>query len=220
VAAIGRAGGEEAVAILEKLLTSEKPRVKAAATVALFHLGDDGVMPAIEEAIANKEGPWDMNEHVEWALLATDPDERTLPIVRRAVIEGNPSVRDKALSTLIEDRHPEGIFLLEKVQLERYGDVSLEFRSPGAGKVFGTCLNVMQRLQEEGDADGRRALLERLASSEDAYLRAVGLRLMTHEDAPWALEKAASMLEQEDDPWMRLEAVRTLAVIVAGGGAP
>jgi HEAT repeat protein len=218
-AAIGRAGGEEAETILARLLESEQPRVKAAAAVALFALGDDGVMPSIEEAIADTEGPWDMNEHTEWSLLAAAPDERTLPVVRRAIDKGNPSLRDKALSALLEARHPEGIFLLEKVQLERYGDVSLEFRSPGAGKVFGTSIGVMQRLRDEGDADGRRALLERLVASEDAYLRAVGLRLMTHEDAPWALEQALAMLEQEDDPWMRLEAVRTLAVIVAGGGA-
>jgi HEAT repeat protein len=219
-AAIGRAGGDDAVSILEKLLESEQPRVRDAAAVALFSLGDDGVMSTIEKAIADTEGPWDMNQHTEWILLGTDPDERTLPIVRKAVNEGNPSLRDKTLSALLEARHPEGIFLLEKVQLERYGDVSLEFRSPGSGKVFGTSIGVMQRLQEEGDADGRRALLERLVASEDAYLRAVGLRLMTHEDAPWALDKATSMLEQEDDPWMRLEAVRALAVIVAGGGAP
>ncbi len=218
-AAIGRAGGPEAAAILEKLMESEQPRVRAAAALALFHLGDDGVRPTVEEAFTEKQGPWDMNQHYEWRLVASDPDERTLPLVRRAVIEGNPSLREKTLSALIDAEHPEGIFLLEKVQLERYADVSLEFRSPGAGKVFGLSIKVMQRLQEAGDADGRRALLERLVASQDVYLRAIGLRHMTHGDAPWATDTALSMLRTEKDPWLRLEAVRTLAVILAGGNA-
>ena len=218
-AAIGRAGGEEAVEILGKLLTSERARVKAAAAVALFHLGDDAVRPRVEEVFGETQGPWDMNQHYEWRLLATDPDERSLPLVSRAVEEGNPSLREKVLTPLIDARHVEGIFLLEKVQLERYGDTSLEFRSPGGGKVFGLTINVFRRLEQEGDAEGRRALLERLVASEDIYLRAVGLRHMTHADAPWALDTALSMLEKETDPWLRLEAVRTLAVVLAGGGA-
>ncbi len=218
-AAIGRAGGEDAAAILGKLLESERPRVRAAAALALFHLGDDEVRATVEEAFGQKKGPWDMNQHYEWRLVAGDPDERTLPLVRRAVIEGNPSLREKTLSALIDAEHPEGIFLLEKVQLERYEDVSLEFRSPGSGKVYGLSIKVMERLQAAGDADGRRALLERLVSSQDTYLRAIGLRHMTHEDGPWARDKALSMLEKEDDPWLRLEAVRTLAVILAGENA-
>jgi len=218
-AAIGRVGGDEAAAILGKLLESDRPRVKAAAALALFCLGNDEVKDTVEEAFGQKEGPWDMNQHYEWRLVAHDPDERSLPLVERAVAEGNPSLREKTLSALIDASHPEGIILLEKAQLERYDNVSLEFRSPGGGKVFGLSINVMRRLHEEGDDDGRRALLERLVASKDIYLRAIGLRHMTHEDAPWAMEKAMSMLEQEHDPWLRLEAVRTLAVILAGGNA-
>lgn len=214
-AAIGRAGGEEAEAILADLMESDSTKVRGAAALALFHLGHDEVRATVEEVFEHTEGPWGLHDYYEWRLVALDPDDRTLPLVARAVVEGNPALRDKALGSIMDGRHPESIFLLEKVQLKRYEDMSLEFRHPATGKVYGLSLMVLRRLDEEGDAKGRRRLLERLLGSEDVYLRALGLRHLELGDGPWAVKSASDIMREQEDPWLRLEAVRTLAVIEA-----
>jgi len=216
-AAIGRAGGPEAEKVLAGLLESDEPRVRASAAVALFHLGHDEVKPVVEEAFLDTKGPWSHDDYMEWRLLALDPAEREMPLVTRAVTEGNPSLRDQTLGGIMESLHPEAVFLLERTQLERYGETSLEFRPPESGKVLPLCIDILDRMESNVDAEGRRALLARLASSGDAFLVAVGLRLLEPGDGGWAEQSAMTVLRDSKDPWLRLEAVRTLALLAAAG---
>jgi HEAT repeat protein len=217
IAAIGRAGGPEAESFLEGMIGARETRIRIASAVALFALGNDEAGTVAEEVFEQTEGPWGINDHVEWGLLAQRIDGRTLPLVERAVEEGNPSLREKVLGALMDARSPDAVFLLEHVQLERWGDTTLEYRHPGSGKVYGFTSAVLGEMGRRGDGAGRRDLLGRLLDSQDAFMRALGLRFLLPSDGEWAASRASGALGSETDPWLRLEAVRALAVLAAGG---
>ncbi len=210
VAAVGRAGTQRAVTLLSPLLESESEPVRASAAVTLYHLGRDETRPQVEEVFENKTGPWEIYAFFEWRLLASHPDERTLPLLDRAVVEGNPSLRDKVLEAMVDRQSPEAIFMMQSSRVGRTGATTLEAHGVAEGKVSFVASQVLDGMQRDGDAKGRTELLGRLLASGDDYLGAVALRHMRISDQPWAGQMAREVMTGAADPWFRLEAVRCL----------
>jgi HEAT repeat protein len=216
IGAIGRAGTEPARTYLDRLRDSPERSIRSATGIALYHLGSDDALDLVEEAFEDQTGPWAIYSFFEWRLLARDPDERTLPLVERAVLEGNPSMRDKVLESLIEQRLPQAVFLLEASRLPKMKDFSLEHRNAGEGKVSWVTDTVLSQMRQRQDAEGRRVLLEKLLESDDLYLSAVALRHFETADGKWAVEQCMKLMKDAQDPWLRLEATRSLAIVMAG----
>lgn len=215
IGALGNTGSSDASEVLDDLLESDTDRIRVSAAVALYHMGRDDVLPTVEEAFEDDTGPWAIYSYFEWRLLATSPDERTIPLLGRAVEEGNPSLRDKVLEGLADSGHPESIFLTERYVLSRIANPSLEFRNPAAGKVAHIAKTVLEKIGRGGDGKPRRKLLARMLGSTDTYLVAVALRQLEIRDGSWARKQARAVMEEAKDPWLVLEAVRCLALLAA-----
>ncbi len=212
--ALGRTGGADAERILLEMLRSGETRTRRAASVALLHLGHEEVLPTVLEVFDETQGPWDLLSHVEWRLLAGDPGTHG-DLVARAVREGNPNLRDKVLEVLVARLDPVAIPLVEEVQLGRLEGVPLEARVPGDDRVASLARLIVDDMSLRGDGQGRRGVIEDLLGSDDPYLVLVGLHLIEPGDRGWAMARAEEVLAGNGDPWLRLEAVRALAILTA-----
>ena len=212
--ALGRTGVADAEALLVEMLRSDEPRIRRASAVALLHLGHEDVLETVMEVFEEDRGPWHMLSYVEWRLLASDPGANA-DLLRKAVMEGNPILRDKILEALAAGLDPLAISLSEIAQLRRIGEAPLESRTPGDDRVSAIAARIVERLSLRGDGPARRRVIEDLLGSDDPYLVLTGLHLVLPADRGWATGRAEAVLAGDGDTWLRIEAARALAIIGA-----